>query len=405
MRAITDYWHRYHPMVHLLMLGTVVITLTNSMSLPFLAIYLRNTSGLDYAMIGLIIGAGPVAGTIGGFVGGILSDFFGRPRLMLASLLLLGIAFFGFVLVEHPLLLLLFSVLKGVGAAFFGTISKALMGDLTPEELRFRMFANRYFAVNLGFSIGPILGAFLGIGGGSLGFVLAAAVYLIYALVLAVAFRVTAVPDRPAATETIRLSSVLAVLRHDRILLLFIVGSILVMAVHGQMSVTLSQYLQDHFTEGVQMLGVLMSVNGLTVLLAQIPVTRMAERIGLFQRLALGCLLFALGEIGFAYSMALAAFVLAMIIFTIGEILIIPSEYALIDEITPSGMRGTYYGAQSLNEFGNFLGPWIGGLFLSLWGGKALFFLMAAFSLGSLLFFWAGRRLAIQRGRTMDISY
>lgn len=44
----------------------------------------------------------------------------------------------------------------------------------------------------------------------------------------------------------------------------------------------------------------------------------------------------------------------AMIVFTLGEILIIPAEYAQIDQIAPPRMRGTYYGAQSVSELGNF---------------------------------------------------
>jgi hypothetical protein len=42
----------------------------------------------------------------------------------------------------------------------------------------------------------------------------------------------------------------------------------------------------------------------------------------------------------------------AMIVFTLGEILIIPAEYAQIDQIAPPRMRGTYYGAQSVSELG-----------------------------------------------------
>lgn len=58
------------------------------------------------------------------------------------------------------------------------------MADLTPDHKRYKMFANRYLALNMGFSVGPMLGALLGIGGSTIAFVLTSVVYIIYAVVL-----------------------------------------------------------------------------------------------------------------------------------------------------------------------------------------------------------------------------
>jgi predicted MFS family arabinose efflux permease len=80
-----------------------------------------------------------------------------------------------------------------------------------------------------------------------------------------------------------------------------------------------------------------------------------------------------------------------MIVFTLGEILIVPAEYAQIDQISPANMRGTYYGAQSVSELGSFLGPWAGGMILSAYGGPAMFLVMAGCALVSLVFYWMGR--------------
>lgn len=103
-------------------------------------------------------------------------------------------------------------------------------------------------------------------------------------------------------------------------------GGVLLVTVHGEMSVTLSQYLQAHIADGVALFGVMMSVNGMTVLLLQAPLTRWTERFSLFRRLVAGVLLMAAGEVGFAFSAEWGWFVAAMIVFTLGEILIIPSS-------------------------------------------------------------------------------
>lgn len=394
MNRLNRYIHEYHPMVHILLIGTVFTFLTSSMSMPFLAIYLHQSTQLGPATIGLIIGAGPLAATLGGFFGGVLSDFLGRQRLMLLSLLVLSFAFVGFVYTSNPYCLVGLSILRGVSGAFFSTISKALMGDLTPEDKRFRMFANRYLAVNIGFSIGPMVGVLLELGGSSFTFMLTAGIYFLYLLVLAALFRLLAVQEsQQEPSERITAAQAWSVIRMDRVLFLFIIGSILLTTVHGQMSVTLSQFLEQQIVEGVKLFGLLMSINGVTVLVMQVPLTRWSERFTLFQRMALGCILFAAGEVGFASSTGWAGFIVAMIIFTLGEILVIPSEYAQIDLITPQGMRGTYYGAQGFSEFGNFLGPWAGGLVLTSYGGPVMFLMMAALSLISLIFYYKGQQM------------
>ncbi|USG64577.1 MFS transporter [Brevibacillus ruminantium] len=389
-------WASQHPIVHLLMGGTVFVMLTQSMSLPYLAILLSQTTALTPAEIGMIIGAGPLAGMVGGFLGGVLSDLFGRRKLMLLSMLLMAVAYAGFVVTSDPLMLLLNSILRGLAGTFFGTVSKALMGDLTPEEKRFRVFANRYMAINLGFAIGPMLGAYLGIAGNGSMFWLTAVMYVLFAGLLWYFCRHYGVGDMPAKDEQKNqpgVSQMWKVLSRDGALLMFVLGGVLLVTVYGQMSVTLSQYVHSEIKGGVALFSALMSVNGFTVLLLQIPLTRWAERFTLFRRMIAGAVLMAAGEVGFAFSLGWTEFILAMIVFTLGEILIIPTEYALIDQISPPQMRGTYYGAQSFSELGNFLGPWAGGLILSIYGGPIMFLVMAVLALVSLVFYGAGRSL------------
>ncbi|MGX5587802.1 MDR family MFS transporter [Bacillus thuringiensis] len=396
MNKFKAYIREYHPIVHVLVFGTVLISLTSSMSMPFLAIHLSNSSELNFATIGFIIGIGPLAGTFCGLLGGVLSDFIGRKKLMIFSLIGLSIAFLGFISTFNPVLLVLFSIIRGLSNAFFGTISKALMADLTPDDKRYRMFANRYLAFNLGLSIGPMLGAFFGIGGSTIAFVLTAIIYIFYAIILFIMLKVTNYNEqRDVSTndEKVSMSLIWNAVRSDVPLMFFVIGGILLTTVHGQMSVTLSQYLKENILDGIKLFAILMSVNGLTVLMIQIPLTRWAERFSLFQRIAFGCILFAVGEVGFAFSTMWVAFIISMFVFTVGEILVIPAEYAQVDEITPSGLRGTYYGAQSLGEFGNFVGPWFGGILLAVYGGTTMFLFMALISLLGIYFFYRGKQI------------
>jgi MFS family permease len=170
------------PIVHSLLIGTVFVTLINSMTMPFFAIFLLNNTKLDYASIGLIIGAGPLAAKLSGFIGGFLSDMIGRKQLMIISLMLLALTYLGIVMTTNPLLLTFLNIIGGISSSFYGIISKALMGDLTPDQKRVRVFSNRYLAANIGYSVGPVIGAYIGIGGDTGTFLLAGTVYLSYAV-------------------------------------------------------------------------------------------------------------------------------------------------------------------------------------------------------------------------------
>ncbi|PLR98432.1 MDR family MFS transporter [Bacillus sp. T33-2] len=403
MVRLKSYLKAYHPMVHMMMFGTVLISLTNSMSVVFLPIYLIKNTQIDPVTVGLIVGAGALTATVGGFLGGTLSDFLGRIRLLLVSLIILGFVFLGLLHASSPVFLIVLNIFRGLFSSFFSTISKALMADLTAREKRFRLFSNRYMAGNIGFSIGPIIGTLFGVAGNEAAFLFTAMTYFGYFLMMALLIKHYQVREvDETSDEEVNISQAWSVFRKDKVLLLFIIGSVLLTTVHGEMSVTLSQYLEKNITEGIKLFGYLMSINGITVIATQVLITRWAERFGLLQRIALGSLLFAAGEIGFAFSDGWTGFIIAMIVFTFGEILIVPSEYAQIDEITPSGMRGMYYGAQGFSELGNFIGPWFGGILLVSYGGETMFLVMALFSLAAVVFYAWGRKLYQRKNQLVN---
>lgn len=405
MNKIRVYLKAYHPVVHILLVGTVFISLTSSMSVPFLVIFLSETTDIHFAFIGVIIGVGELAAAFGGFIGGVLSDFLGRRKLMIYSLIIQSLVFIGFIYNKNPLFLLILSTVSGLSTSFFVTISKALMGDLTPKKLRFRVFSNRYLAVNLGYSIGPMLGSWLGLGGSAFAFLLTSCTYMLYAISLIFIFRKwRSKASIRSEEEKVNIVQAWNILRGDRVLFLFILGGILLTTVHGQMSVPLSEYLKENIAKGVELFGLLMSVNGMTVLLFQVHLTRWSERYSLFQRIAMGSGLFVIGELGFAFSAGWFGFIIAMFIFTVGEILIVPAEYAQIDQITPHGMRGTYYGAQNFSALGNFVGPWLSGLLLSSYGGRIMFIFMGIISVASLFFYWKGKQLYSKRTSAQLVS-
>ncbi|WP_431824956.1 MDR family MFS transporter [Burkholderia sp. F1] len=385
-----------HPLlVWLLIVGTGFVVMARAMSLPFLAIYLHERMGLDAATIGLLLGTGALVGTFGGFFGGHLSDVLGRRKVLTGCLLVSSLSFVALHFAASAWQVFIANLFINLASSFYEPVSKAAISDNLPPEQRLSAFARRYVAINVGFAIGPLLGASLGLLDKSPVFLITGAVYLLFSIAIhAITARLAfgRAPHEAAASD-LPLSAKLCIVGTDRRLVLFTAGSMLAIAVHGEMSVTFSQYLIGAFDDGLKMFAWLMSANAITVVASQPFLNRVGERRGPFASLTLGAILLAIGAAGFANSPNMIALVASMIVFTWGEVLLIPSEYAVLDSITPEPLRGIYYGAHSLSNVGNLLGPWLGGLVLLHYGGAAMFYGMGFVALLSLLTFVVGSQI------------
>lgn len=361
--------------------------------MPFLVIYLSNTTSMDLATIGLIVGAGPLAGTIGGFVGGTLSEMIGRRRVMMGALYVWTFVFLGFAFGSGTWFFLFLSILSGLCRSFYEPVSQALMADLTTPDKRFRVFSLRYTAINVGVAVGPIIGALLAEKGSTYPFVVTAIIYLIYVFSLQVLLNRFGIKQiEGQKKEQITFRGAWDVVVKDSAFRFFIAGGILGAIGYSQMTGSLSKFLELSMADGVKLFSVLMSVNAIVVVLMQLPLTRWGEKRTPLQSILAGNIMYAIGDIGFAYSNNWTLFIVSMVFFTFGEILTFTASDVFIDRLAPSHLRGTYYGAKSFSNLGHFIGPWIGGIILTYYGGSPLFLLVAFISLVSTVFFWGGQQ-------------
>lgn len=392
MNRLREYWKEFHPIIHSLIIGTIFVRAASSMSMPFLAIHLSRTTDLSPIMIGITIGAGPLASTVGGFIAGTLSDLFGRRKIMLWALYTWILVFLGFAIGKSAFFFILLNILAGLCRSFYEPVSQALMADLTEPERRFRVFSMRYLAINIGVSVGPLLGAYLALLGGALPFIVTAIIYLFYVISLQYLLNKFGIKQiEGQKKEKVTFAAAWQVVRQDVALRYFIVGGILVSVGYSQMTVTLSQFVQGMFVDGAILFSYLMSLNAIVVVACQLPLSRWAEKKTPLFSLVAGTIMYAMGLLGFGLSSNWWAFMVSMCVFTIGEILTFPASNVFIDYLAPDGMRGTYFGAQSLHHLGQFLGPVLGGYLLGGYSGTIMFTIIACITLSSILFYIQGR--------------
>jgi len=131
----------------------------------------------------------------------------------------------------------------------------------------------------------------------------------------------------------------------DKLFLAFIFLVIFTAIVYMQMNSTLSVYLRDFHSVSAQRYGYLLSLNAAMVVLFQFMVTKYVKRIHQLKVMMIGNLFYAFGFGLFGFTNQYWQFILAMVIITIGEMVISPVIQTLIANLAPDDMRGRYSAA------------------------------------------------------------
>jgi MFS family permease len=101
------------------------------------------------------------------------------------------------------------------------------------------------------------------------------------------------------------------------------------------------------------------------VVALQFWVTRRLEKYKPLLMMAAGSLLYAIGFAIYGFVPTFALFVVAMVIITIGEMVVSPFQQSLVASFAPENMRGRYMAVSGLSWSISFtVGPYFAGLIL-----------------------------------------
>jgi MFS family permease len=128
---------------------------------------------------------------------------------------------------------------------------------------------------------------------------------------------------------------------------------------------TLSVYLRDVHGVPAQGYGLILSLNAGTVVLFQFWVTRRVSKRAPLLMMVLGTGFYLIGFTMYGFVSTFVLFVVAMILITIGEMIVMPVSQALAARFAPEDMRGRYMAFFTLSwTIPSTLGPWAAGLIL-----------------------------------------
>lgn len=376
-----------HPIGMSIIIGTLFARFATSMSIPFLAIYLTTVKDISASVTGAIIGTSALIGVFASFIGGNLSDRYGRKQIMLGSVTVWIFVFIGFAFAEHTLSFFLLNALNGLCRSFFEPTSRALLSDLTKPENRLLIFNLRYAAINVGFAVGPLVGLQIGSAQSAMPFFVAAIVYTLYMIVMILQFRKYRMEEKETkANEGTTFVQSVRILRKDSVFLVVLFGIIMSTAGYAQFSSTISQYFanSDLFENGITLFSYALTLNAVTVVIAQYPLIRLFKKYTPLVSIMVGTIFVSIGLFGFGLAQSVWTVLLCTIIFTIGEVLMFSMTDVFIDQIAVTHLKGTYFGAMGFSGIGVVMGPFVGGILIDYYGyqdGFTIFTILAVLSL------------------------
>ena len=231
--------------------------------------------------------------------------------------------------------------LLGFVAELYRPASSALIADLIEPKARVAAFSAYRLALNLGFACGLSLGGILAAHSYHLLFVGDAITSALFGVIALVAL--------PHGTRTTKheerhLAGAGRSMAADK-------GFLLVL---GAVFVTAAVYMQNASTFALHVValgystkvyGLLQAMNGVLVVLFELPISSWTQHRPRTRMIALGALLVGVGFAELAFVKALPGLLIMVVIWTLGEIIESPATGAFVADRAPEHARGRYQGA------------------------------------------------------------
>lgn len=372
----------------------VVITfidhLGGALLFPFFALYITSKFDVGMTQVGLLFAAFSFSSFIGATIGGALADRIGRRSMLIFSLVSTSLSAVAMGLVESLEAFYLLALLVGIFTDTGGPARQAMVADLLPQEQHAQGFGIIRVAFNLSATIGPAIGGFLASRSYLLLFLADAVISLISAFIVWRSLPETK-PERPVdeVQESIgRTFKGYFTVLQDSPFMIFLFASILMGLVYMNLGTTLGVYLRDVHAIPESGYGYILSLNAFMVVLFQFWITRRIEGYPPMLMMAIGTLLYAIGFALYGFVSAYVLFLFAMVIITIGEMLVAPVSQAIVARFAPADMRGRYMAVFGFSFGIPFaIGPLMAGLILDNLDARILWWSAGAIGIAAVIIF------------------
>jgi predicted MFS family arabinose efflux permease len=390
---LNKLYHEFPPRFWIIVLTFFIDSVGGTLLFPFFSLYITQRFHVGMTQAGMVLAMFSIFGVVGNMLGGALTDRFGRRKLILFGLVFSALSTLTLGMVNSMAVLFPLAAFIGLLSDVSGPAHQAMMADILDEKQRQEGFGLLRVVRNLAWIIGPTIGGFLANRSFFLLFVIDAVVSCIVAVIF-----YTQMPEtKPQAHhEDEKHESIISTVAgyrfviRDFAFMAFVFSAILMGAVYQQMYNSLSVFLRDNHGINPQGYGFLMTTSAITVILFQFSVTRNIKHRPPFLIMAAGTLFYMIGFSMFGFVSAYWLFAAAIVVITMGEMLIMPTSQTLAANFAPVEMRGRYMAIFGLTWLlPSTFAPMLAGMILDNFNPNLLWYIGGALCAISALSYWA----------------
>lgn len=371
-----------------LILGAFLESVGASFIWPINTIFIHDYLHKSLAVAGTVLFFNSILTFLGNYTGGKLFDKIGGHKTVMISTMIGLLALIGLVFNHgwpaYPILLPILGF--GVGSAF--TVINSF-GAQIDEVDKYKLFNAIYVGTNLGNAIGTALGGY--IAGIQMTWVFIANLIFLSSFFLLVVFWYG---NRDIDVKNIQKY-------HPRVKTKLRPGTILIATFLGATWVSYSQWssnISAHLTTlgiPVSKYSLLWTINAIVIVVFLPLINHLAENRAWFKKIQIpmGLILFIVAFVSLIGATKYLAFVIGMILLTLGEMLVYPGIPALVSESTPKDEAGRYQSIISMAAtFARAMGPLLGGMLIMRSSYNVMYFTAILVLVGSLFVFRRGHK-------------
>ncbi|WP_370296968.1 MDR family MFS transporter [Rossellomorea marisflavi] len=369
----------------LLIIGMMVNVTGSSFLWPLNTIYLHDHLGKTLSMAGIVLMLNAGASVAGNLIGGFLFDKLGGYRSILLGILITLTALGGMNLWHGWPHYVVFLTIVGFGSGIVFPSMYAMAGSVWPAGGR-KAFNAVYVAQNIGVAVGASLGGLVASFSFNYIFLANFVMYIVFFLIALFGYK--KISAQVAGHTSVIQESRPIRDRSKLTALLLICGAYLLCWVgYVQWQSTIASYTQE-INISLKQYSFLWTINGALIVLAQPLLSKAIKRFehNLKIQIMIGTVIFMLSFTVAAFADQFMWFVAAMIILTVGEMLIWPAVPTIANSLAPKGREGFYQGiVNSTATGGRMIGPLIGGLMVDMFSMQILFVVLIAFYIAAMV--------------------
>lgn len=314
------------------------------MVLPFLSKYLNDDLHFSLPQIGNILVCFGLGSMVGSWLGGKLSDKIGFYKIMIFSLFVSGLMFFGLQYITSYIGLCISIFLIMVVADMFRPAMFVSLNVYAKPENRTRALTLVRLAVNLGFAAGPALGGLIIMNIGYKGLFWAdGATCIIAILTFWLLVKEKKKPAESKEEKALLEASRESVFK-DKPFWIFLFMCVITGVLFFQLFTTIPLYHKKQFDLNELQTGLLLTLNGVLIFFLEMPIVSYIERTKLdkVKIVSIGCFMMAISMFLMLLNFWAGILIIMMLFMTFAEMFAFPFSNSFAMSRAPKGHEGRY---------------------------------------------------------------